>query len=101
MAEKSSGAIDVAEIASVFATQYGRAVASLIRVFGDVDIAEDAVQDAFAIALLRWPADGLPPSPPGWIITTARNRAVDRGRREGAPHHKKTHAPPRRCRINK
>ncbi|MGW2661565.1 RNA polymerase sigma factor [Nocardia tengchongensis] len=84
MAEKSSGAIDVAEIASVFATQYGRAVASLIRVFGDVDIAEDAVQDAFAIALLRWPADGLPPSPPGWIITTARNRAVDRLRREAA-----------------
>ncbi|MFE4457866.1 RNA polymerase sigma factor [Nocardia tengchongensis] len=88
MAEKSSGAIDVAEIASVFATQYGRAVASLIRVFGDVDIAEDAVQDAFAIALLRWPADGLPPSPPGWIITTARNRAVDRLRREAARHDK-------------
>ncbi|MFE3026824.1 RNA polymerase sigma factor [Nocardia tengchongensis] len=88
MAEKSGGAIDVAEIASVFATQYGRAVASLIRVFGDVDIAEDAVQDAFAIALLRWPADGLPPSPPGWIITTARNRAVDRLRREAARHDK-------------
>ncbi|MEV0465407.1 RNA polymerase sigma factor [Nocardia tengchongensis] len=88
MAEKSSGAIDVAAIASVFATQYGRAVASLIRVFGDVDIAEDAVQDAFAIALLRWPADGLPPSPPGWIITTARNRAVDRLRREAARHDK-------------
>ncbi|MFD6351532.1 RNA polymerase sigma factor [Nocardia tengchongensis] len=88
MAEKSSGAIDVAKIASVFATQYGRAVASLIRVFGDVDIAEDAVQDAFAIALLRWPADGLPPSPPGWIITTARNRAVDRLRREAARHDK-------------
>ncbi|MFE2957717.1 RNA polymerase sigma factor [Nocardia tengchongensis] len=88
MAEKSGGAIDVAEIASVFAAQYGRAVASLIRVFGDVDIAEDAVQDAFAIALLRWPAGGLPPSPPGWIITTARNRAVDRLRREAARHDK-------------
>ncbi|WP_458690706.1 RNA polymerase sigma factor [Nocardia tengchongensis] len=88
MVEKSSGTIDVAEIASVFATQYGRAVASLIRVFGDVDIAEDAVQDAFATALLRWPADGLPASPPGWIITTARNRAVDRLRREAARHDK-------------
>ncbi|MFE3189695.1 RNA polymerase sigma factor [Nocardia sp. NPDC059240] len=78
-----SGAGDV-EVAAVFAEHYGRAVASLIRVFGDVDIAEDAVQDAFATALRRWPIDGLPPSPPGWIITTARHRAVDRLRREAA-----------------
>ncbi|MEU6581684.1 RNA polymerase sigma factor [Nocardia sp. NPDC046763] len=76
-----SGTVDVA---AVFAEHYGRAVASLIRVFGDVDIAEDAVQDAFATAVQRWPQDGLPPSPPGWIITTARNRAVDRLRREAA-----------------
>ncbi|MFE3257383.1 RNA polymerase sigma factor [Nocardia sp. NPDC059091] len=76
-----SGTVDVA---AVFAEHYGRAVASLIRVFGDVDIAEDAVQDAFATAVQRWPRDGLPPSPPGWIITTARNRAVDRLRREAA-----------------
>lgn len=71
-------------IEAVFAEHYGRAVASLIRVFGDIGVAEDAVQDAFAAALQRWPADGLPPSPPGWIITTARNRAIDRLRRESS-----------------
>jgi RNA polymerase sigma-70 factor (ECF subfamily) len=54
----------------------------LCRVFGDLDIAEDAVQDAFATAVQRWPADGIPPSPAGWIITTARRRAIDRLRRE-------------------
>ncbi|MGY2151405.1 RNA polymerase sigma factor [Nocardia gipuzkoensis] len=69
-------------IEAVFAEHYGRAVASLIRVFGDIGVAEDAVQDAFAAAVQHWPADGLPPSPPGWIITTARNRAIDRLRRE-------------------
>ncbi|MEC3954098.1 RNA polymerase sigma factor [Nocardia sp. CDC153] len=78
------GTVDLAAVEAVFAEHYGRAVASLIRVFGDVDIAEDAVQDAFATAVQRWPSDGLPPSPPGWIITTARNRAVDRLRREAA-----------------
>ena len=59
-------------------------MAVLVRVFGDIDIAEEAVQDAFAAALQRWPADGLPPSPAGWIITTARNRAIDRLRREAS-----------------
>jgi RNA polymerase sigma-70 factor (ECF subfamily) len=59
-------------------------VSVLVRVFGDIDIAEDAVQDAFARAVARWPADGLPPSPAGWIITTARNQAIDRLRREGS-----------------
>lgn len=73
---------DTAMIESVFTEHYGRAVASLIRVFGDVDIAEDAVQDAFTLAVRRWAEEGLPPSPPGWIITTARHRAVDRLRRE-------------------
>ena len=53
-----------------------------MRVLGDIDLAEDAVQDAFATALRRWPADGLPPNPGGWITTTARNRAVDRLRRD-------------------
>jgi len=57
-------------------------VAALIRVFGDVDVAEDAVQEAFAVALRKWPADGLPPNPGGWITTTARNRAIGRLRRE-------------------
>ncbi|MET9489575.1 RNA polymerase sigma factor [Nocardia sp. NPDC006630] len=80
----SSGATDAEAISEVFAEHYGRAVATLIRVFGDVGMAEDAVQDAFAAALQRWPEDGLPPSPPGWIITTARHRAVDRLRREAA-----------------
>jgi RNA polymerase sigma-70 factor (ECF subfamily) len=59
-------------------------VAVLTRVFGDIDIAEDAVQDAFATAAERWSADGMPPSPAGWIITTARNRAIDRLRREAS-----------------
>ena len=68
--------------ARVFREEYGRAVAVLIRVLGDIDLAEEAVQDAFAAAVQRWPADGLPPSPAGWIITTARNRAIDRLRRE-------------------
>lgn len=56
----------------------------LVRVFGDIDIAEDAVQEAFALACERWPQTGLPPSPAGWIITTARNRAIDRLRRESS-----------------
>ena len=59
-------------------------MAVLVRVFGDIDVAEEAVQDAFATAVQRWPADGLPPSPAGWIITTARNRAIDRLRREAS-----------------
>jgi RNA polymerase sigma-70 factor (ECF subfamily) len=54
----------------------------LTRLLGDIDLAEEAVQDAFATAVQRWPVDGMPPSPAGWIITTARNRAVDRLRRE-------------------
>lgn len=57
-------------------------MATLIRVFGDIDVAEDAVQDAFAVALRRWPIDGLPPNPGGWIMTTARRCAIDRLRRE-------------------
>ena len=73
-----------ADVARVFREEHGRAVASLVRVFGDIDIAEEAVQDAFAAAVLRWPEDGLPPSPAGWIITTARRRAVDRIRRESS-----------------
>ncbi len=68
----------------MFREQYGRAVAVMIRVFGDIDIAEEAVQDAFTTAVRRWPSTGLPPSPTGWIITTARNRAIDRLRREAS-----------------
>jgi RNA polymerase sigma-70 factor (ECF subfamily) len=72
------------QIERVFRAEHGRAVAVLVRVFGDIDIAEDAVQDAFTEALRRWPDAGLPPSPAGWIITTARNRAIDRLRREAS-----------------
>ena len=74
----------VAGIERVFREEHGRAVAVLIRAFGDIDIAEEAVQDAFTEAMQRWPSAGLPPSPAGWIITTARNRAIDRLRREGS-----------------
>ncbi|GAA4537660.1 RNA polymerase sigma factor [Amycolatopsis samaneae] len=75
---------DPVDIERVFAAEYGRAVAVLVRVFGDIDIAEEAVQDAFAAALAKWPSAGVPPSPAGWIITTARNRAIDRLRREAS-----------------
>ncbi|WP_279473346.1 RNA polymerase sigma factor [Actinomadura darangshiensis] len=71
-------------IEQVFREEHGRAVAVLVRVFGDVDVAEEAVQDAFAEAVRRWPEHGAPPSPAGWIITTARNKAIDRLRREAA-----------------
>jgi RNA polymerase sigma-70 factor (ECF subfamily) len=76
--------VDGAEIERVFRQEYGRAVAVLVRAFGDIDLAEEAVQDAFAVAVERWPSIGLPPSPAGWIITTARNRAIDRFRREAS-----------------
>ncbi|MEV5949878.1 sigma-70 family RNA polymerase sigma factor [Streptomyces sp. NPDC051993] len=69
-------------IERVFRAEYGRAVAVLIGALGDIDLAEEAVQEAFTTAVARWPAEGLPPSPAGWIITTARHRAVDRLRRE-------------------
>lgn len=72
------------EIERVFRAEHGRAVAVLARVLGDLDAAEDAVAEAFAVAAERWPRDGLPPSPAGWIITTARRRAIDRLRREAS-----------------
>ncbi|HSN34761.1 MAG TPA: sigma factor [Arthrobacter sp.] len=71
-----------ADIAGVFRQDYGRAVAVLTRVLGEIDAAEDAVQEAFTLAVRHWPSTGLPPSPAGWIITTARNGAIDRLRRE-------------------
>jgi RNA polymerase sigma-70 factor (ECF subfamily) len=70
------------EIERVFRGEYGRCVATLVRAFGDIDIAEEAVQDAFAAALARWPETGMPPNPGAWITTTARNRAIDQLRRE-------------------
>ena len=69
-------------VARVYRHEYGRCVATLVRVLGDIDLAEEAVQEAFAIALERWPVAGLPPNPGAWIVTTARNKAIDRIRRE-------------------
>ena len=74
--------IDETAVGRIFHEESGRSVAALIRVFGDIDVAEDAVQEAFAVALRKWPDEGLPPNPGGWITTTARNRAIDRLRRE-------------------
>jgi RNA polymerase sigma-70 factor, ECF subfamily len=81
-ARDPSPALDEAEVGQIFREESGRSIAALIRVFDDIDLAEDAVQDAFAIALRKWPRDGLPPNPGGWITTTARNRGIDRLRRE-------------------
>src|SRR4249919_4174060 len=77
-------AVGAPEIERVFREEYGRAVAVLARHFGDIDVAEEAVQDAFTVAVQRWPSTGVPPSPAGWIITTARNRVIDRLRRESS-----------------
>jgi RNA polymerase sigma-70 factor (ECF subfamily) len=76
--------ISPTDVERVFRDEYGRAVAVLVGRFGDIDLAEEAVQDAFATALQRWTGTGLPPSPAGWIITTARNRIIDRLRREAS-----------------
>jgi RNA polymerase sigma-70 factor (ECF subfamily) len=74
--------LDGDEVGRIFREESGRSVAALIRAFGDIDVAEDAVQEAFAVALRKWPGDGVPPNPGGWITTTARNHAIDRLRRE-------------------
>ncbi len=71
-------------IEQIFRQEYGRAVAALVRRCGNIDEAEEMVQEAFAEAVQRWPTAGLPQSPAGWIITTARNRAIDRHRREAS-----------------
>jgi RNA polymerase sigma-70 factor (ECF subfamily) len=72
------------EVAAVFRAEYGRCLATLIRFLGDINLAEEAVQEAFVIALERWPQTGTPPNPGAWITTTARNRAIDYLRREGS-----------------
>ena len=73
---------DEAEVALVFRREFGRSVSTLTRIFGDIDVAEEAVSDAFLVATERWVRDGLPPNPGGWIVTTAKRRALDRVRRE-------------------
>jgi len=90
--EPGAPALPPAEIERIFRQEYGRTVSVLVRVFGDIDFAEDAVQDAFAIALERWPVEGLPPSPVGWLITTARRKGIDRARREAAREDKHAQA---------
>jgi RNA polymerase sigma-70 factor (ECF subfamily) len=77
-------AVDTTELARVFREVSGRVVATRVRLFGDIDLAEEAVQEAFLVASERWPVDGVPPNPGGWITTTARNRAIDRLRREAS-----------------
>ncbi|GGQ14151.1 sigma factor [Streptosporangium pseudovulgare] len=72
----------LSELERLFRAEHGRAVAVLTGLFGDLDVAEEAVQEAFAAAARHWPSAGVPPSPAGWIITVARNRAIDRLRRE-------------------
>ncbi len=74
--------VDDALIGRIFREESGRSVATLIRTFGDIDLAEDAVQEAFGVALRKWSLEGLPPNPGGWVTTTARNRAIDHLRRE-------------------
>jgi RNA polymerase sigma-70 factor (ECF subfamily) len=83
---------DDREIERVFRSESGRAVATLVRRFGDIDLAEEMVQEAFAEAVRRWPSAGIPPSPAGWIITTAKNRAIDRLRREASRDERETEA---------
>jgi RNA polymerase sigma-70 factor (ECF subfamily) len=80
------------DLERVFREERGRVVATLIRLFGDIDVAEEAVQEAFLVAAQRWPVDGPPPNPGGWILTTARNRAIDRFRRESSRHDRQVEA---------
>jgi RNA polymerase sigma-70 factor (ECF subfamily) len=75
-------------VEAIYREEYGRIVASLARRFGDLDIAEDAASEALLVALERWPVDGIPPNPGGWLTTTAGNRAIDRIRRENNRHAK-------------
>ncbi|MEA5457370.1 RNA polymerase sigma factor [Sinomonas sp. JGH33] len=83
---------EVGAVAAVFREEYGRAVSVVLRTTGDLGLAEDAVQEAFAAAAERWPAEGMPEQPGAWIITTARHRAVDRFRREAARGEKEAQA---------
>jgi RNA polymerase sigma-70 factor (ECF subfamily) len=88
----SGGPVAISEIERIFREEHGRAVSVLIRQFRDIDLAEDSVQDAFVTAVERWPSSGVPPRPAGWIITTSRNRAIDRLRREASRDERHTHA---------
>ena len=80
--ERSDGADPALLVERVFRQEYGRVVAALVRRFGDIELAEDVAQEAFVEAMRRWPESGPPPNPGAWLTTTARNRAIDRLRRE-------------------
>ena len=84
--------LELAVIDRTFRDESGKAIATLIRLFGDIDLAEEAVQDAFLVATEKWPEAGLPPNPGGWIVTTARNRAIDKLRRESSREERHAHA---------
>lgn len=92
MASSTHSPPSAAEIERIFREERGRCVSVLIRSFGDIALAEEAVQDAFVAALTHWPTAGVPPSPPGWIITTARRRAIDHLRREASRADRHTQA---------
>jgi len=83
---------DAGTLERIFREESGRVIATLVRLFGDIDIAEEMVQEAFLVASQQWPTTGLPPNPGGWITTTARNRAIDRLRREATRHDRHTQA---------
>jgi RNA polymerase sigma-70 factor, ECF subfamily len=83
---------DATDLERIFREESGRVVATLVRLFGDIDIAEEMVQEAFVVASARWPVTGLPPNPGGWITTTARNRAIDRLRREASRNDRQAQA---------
>jgi RNA polymerase sigma-70 factor (ECF subfamily) len=80
------------DLERVFREESGRVVATLVRLFGEIDLAEEMAQEAFAVAVQRWPVDGLPPNPGGWLTTTARNRAIDRLRREASRNDRQAQA---------
>jgi len=86
------GTGDAAAIERTYRESAGQAVATLIRLFGDIDLAEEAVQEAFVVAAQRWPATGVPPNPGGWVVTTARNKALDRLRRESSRYSREAQA---------
>ena len=85
-------ALDTTAVERAYRDSSGRAVATLVRLFGDIDLAEEAVQEAFTVAAERWPATGVPPHPGGWITTTARNKALDRLRRESSRYGREAQA---------
>jgi len=87
-----AAALESAAIDRTFREESGKAIATLIRHFGDIDLAEEAVQEAFLVATEKWPETGLPPNPGGWIVTTARNRAIDKLRRESSREERHAHA---------